>query len=83
VKGREHIYYLAVEGDNLRYFKRSASRVVPELAHVREDWESYFSFFKDKVVVIDEFPNLVREDPDVVLMFRCVVDLVLKNTRRS
>jgi len=81
VKGREHIYYLAVEGDNLRYFKRSASRVVPELAHVREDWESYFNFLKDMVVVIDEFPNLVREDPGVVSLFQRIVDLVLKDTK--
>jgi len=31
VKDVEHVYYLAIEGDNLRHFKRQASKVVPEL----------------------------------------------------
>jgi len=69
IRNREHIYYLAVEGDNLRHFKRFASKIVPEMAHVQKDWESYFNFLKDKVVVIDEFPNLIKEDPGVVSIF--------------
>ncbi len=81
VKGVEHVYYLAVEGDNLRHFRRCASRVAPEIAHAREDWESYFSFLRDKVVVIDEFPNLVKEDPRVVSVFQRIVDLLLSNTK--
>jgi len=81
VKGSEYVYYLAVEGDNLRCFKRVASRVVPELRYSMEDWESYFNFLKDRVVVIDEFPNLIKEDPRVVSVFQRVVDTVLNNTK--
>ncbi len=81
VRGSEYVYYLAVEGDNLRYFKRVASRVVPELRYSMEDWESYFNFLKDRVVIIDEFPNLIREDPRVVSVFQRVVDTVLRGTR--
>ena len=81
VKGRRHVYYLAVEGDNLRYFRRVASRVVPEIAYAREDWEAYFSFLRDIIVVIDEFPNLIREDPGVVSVFQRVVDTLLSRTR--
>ena len=81
VRGSEYVYYLAVEGDNLRYFKRVASRVVPELRYSMEDWESYFNFLKGRVVIIDEFPNLIREDPRVVSVFQRVVDTVLKGTR--
>jgi len=81
IRNREHIYYLAVEGDNLRHFKRFASKIVPEIAHVQEDWESYFNFLKDKVVVIDEFPNLIKEDLGVVSIFQRIVDLTLKGTK--
>ena len=81
VRGFEYVYYLAVEGDNLRYFKRVASRVVPELKYSIEDWESYFNFLKNKVVIIDEFPNIIKEDPRVVSVFQRVVDTILKGTK--
>lgn len=81
VRGCEYVYYLAVEGDNLRHFKRVASRVVPELRYSMEDWESYFNFLRGRVVIIDEFPNLIREDPRVVSVFQRVVDTVLRGTR--
>ncbi len=81
VRNREHVYYLAVEGDNLRSFKRAASRVVPELRYVQEDWEAYFNFLKNRIIVIDEFPNLVKEDPKIVSLLQRIVDLHLKNTR--
>ena len=81
VKNVEHVYYLAVEGDNLKHFKRFASKVVPEIAYAQEDWESYFHFLKDKIVIIDEFPNLIKEDSKVVSTFQRVVDLELKNTK--
>jgi len=81
VKGTRHVYYLAVEGDNLRHFRRVASLVVPELRFVREDWEAYFNFLRDLVIVIDEFPNLIREDPGVVSVFQRIVDTVLQGTR--
>jgi len=38
VKNREHVYYLAVEGNNLKHFKRFASKVVSEVAYAQEDW---------------------------------------------
>ncbi len=81
VRGFKYVYYLAVEGDNLRYFKRVASKVVPELRYSMEDWESYFNFLKDKIVIIDEFPNVVKEDPRVVSVFQRIVDTILKGTK--
>ncbi len=81
LRNKEYIYYLAVEGDNLRHFKRYASRIAPEITHAREDWESYFNFLKNRIIVVDEFPNLVKEDPRVVSVFQRIVDLVLRNTR--
>jgi len=81
VKGKEHIYYLAVEGDNLKYFRNVASRVVPDIKYVEKDWESYFRFLKNRIVVIDEFPNLIRENKNVVSLFQRIVDMELQNTR--
>ncbi len=81
LKGTDHIYYLAVEGDNVRHFINTASRVAPELKHVKEEWESVFSFLKDRVVVIDEFPNMIKEDPRILSVFQRIVDLQLKGSR--
>jgi hypothetical protein len=81
VKDTEYIYYLAVEGDNLRHFKRFASRTVPEIAYVQEDFESYFNFLKNKIVIIDEFPHLIKEDSKVVSIFQRIVDLILRDTK--
>ena len=80
VKGKEHVYYLAVEGDNLRHFKRVASRLVPEIFYAQEDWEAYFNFLKGKIAVIDEFPSLIKEDPKIVSLFQRIVDLILSHT---
>ncbi len=81
IKDFEHVYYLAVEGDNLRYFRDIASRIAPEIRHARKAWESYFTFLKDKIVVIDEFPNLIRENKNIVSIFQRIVDTILKDTK--
>jgi len=81
IRDFEYVYYLAVEGDNLRHFKRVASRVVPELRYSMEDWEPYFNFLINRIVVIDEFPNLIKENPRIISVFQRVVDTLLKNTR--
>ncbi|AAC37078.1 hypothetical protein MJ_ECL04 (plasmid) [Methanocaldococcus jannaschii DSM 2661] len=81
VENREHIYYLAVEGDNLKHFKRYASKVEPTIEYAKEDWEAYFNFLKDKIIIIDEFPNLIKENPNVLSLFQRIVDIHLKNTK--
>ena len=81
LKDLEHVYYLAVEGNNLRYFKNNASRIIPEIKYLEEDWENYFRILKNKIIVIDEFPNLVLEDKKVLSIFQRIIDLELKDTR--
>jgi len=81
VRGRPHVYYLAVEGDNLRHFIDAAKRVVPELSYVKEDWEAVLHHLRDGVVLIDEFPNLVKEDPNVLSRFQRIIDLELSSSR--
>jgi len=80
VKDFPHIYYLAVEGDNLRHFRETAERIAPEVRYAREDWESLLHALKGKVIIIDEFPNMIKEDSKVVSIFQKVVDLDLSNS---
>jgi len=80
VKDFPHIYYLAVEGDNLRHFREIARRAVPEVRYAREDWESLLHALKGKVIIIDEFPNMIKEDPKVVSLLQRAVDLDLSNS---
>ncbi len=81
VKNREHIYYLAVEGDNLKHFKNYSSKVVPTIEYAKEDWEAYFKFLENKIIIIDEFPNLIKENPKVLSLFQRIIDTHLKNTK--
>lgn len=80
VKDLPHVYYLAVEGDNLRHFRETAERVFPEVRYSREDWEGTLHALKGKVLVIDEFPNLIKEDPKVLSVFQRAIDLDLSNS---
>ncbi len=82
LKERNHIYYLAVENDNLRYFSAVAAQRFPEVKNLREDWEVLLGFLKDKVdvLLIDEFQNLVKEDKTVLSLLQRVVDKDLKGS---
>jgi len=80
VKDVPHVYYLAVEGDNLRHFRETAERVFPEARYARGSWEALLHTLRGKVIVIDEFPNLIKEDPRVLSEFQRVIDTDLSNS---
>ncbi|AAL80559.1 ATP-binding protein [Pyrococcus furiosus DSM 3638] len=80
VRDLPHVYYLAVEGNNLRHFRETAERVFPEVRYSREDWEGTLHALKGKIIVIDEFPNLIKENPRVLSLFQRVIDLDLSNS---
>ncbi|MCD6372619.1 MAG: ATP-binding protein [Thermococcus sp.] len=80
IKEFPHVYYLAVEGDNLRHFKETAERVFPEVRYAREDWEALLHTLRDKIIVIDEFPNLIKEDPGVLSVFQRAIDTDLSSS---
>ncbi|MCD6524592.1 MAG: ATP-binding protein [Thermococcus sp.] len=80
IKEFPHVYYLAVEGDNVRHFKETAERVFPEVRYAREDWEALLHALRDKVIVIDEFPNLIKEDPGVLSVFQRAIDTELASS---
>jgi AAA+ ATPase superfamily predicted ATPase len=75
LKDKEHVYYLATEAkNNLAKFKRTVEAIFPSVRHVREDWESLLLALKDKVIVFDEFPYLIKEDSSIVSVFQKIVD---------
>lgn len=82
IKEKKHIYYLAVEKDNLRYFLSKVSEQFPEIKNFKEDWEVILDFLKDKIeiLVIDEFQNLLKEDKGLISVFQRIVDTSLKES---
>src|SRR3972149_11160153 len=82
LKGRNHVYYLAVEKENLRYFSAAVIQKFPKAKNLKEDWEVLLDFLKDNaaVLVIDEFQNLVKEDKTVLSLFQRAIDTNLKNS---
>ncbi len=80
IKSLPHVYYLAVEGDNLRHFREVAGRAFPEVRYAREDWEGLLHALKGQIIVIDEFPNMVKENPRILSLFQRAVDLDLQDS---
>ena len=81
VKDVPHVYYLAVEGDNLRHFRETAGRAFPEVRYAGENWESLLHALKGRIIIIDEFPNLIKEDPRVLSEFQRVIDTDLIDSK--
>ncbi|HLI46970.1 MAG TPA: ATP-binding protein, partial [Geobacterales bacterium] len=68
------IYYLATEKNNLEKFKEIASKKYPSIKYLKDDWEAFFHFLQDKIIVIDEFPYLIVEDKTVLSTFQKIAD---------
>jgi len=81
MKGRDFIYYLATEENNLKKIKEVGIRKIPDLKYVEQDWEAIFNFLKDRVIIIDEFPNLIKENPKIISIFQKIIDTILKESR--
>ena len=83
LKERNHVYYLAVEKENLRYLSAVVGERFPAAKNLREDWEVLLGFLRDNVdvLVIDEFQNLVKEDKAILSFFQRAVDTNLKNSK--
>jgi len=77
------IYYLARKGRNEEKFKEQCVKTIPEAEMIMTDYESLFKFLKDKVdvIIIDEFPEMVREEKNVLNIFQYIVDIILKNSK--
>ena len=52
LKGRNYVYYLAVEKGNLRFFSKLVVQKFPEASNLKEDWEVLLDFLKDNAAVV-------------------------------
>ena len=79
----DKIYYLSRKSGNVEKFKEQCVEAVPEADMIRTEYEALFKYLKDKidVVIIDEFPEMVQEDKNVLNIFQYIVDIVLKESR--
>lgn len=81
VKNRDYIYYLATERKNLAKFKEICVEKNKNFADLKNDWEVYFKNLKNKIIIIDEFPNLIKEDNSILSEFQKIVDLILAGSK--
>lgn len=80
VKDMDHIYYLATTKDNLKEFRKEVSESVLGISHSAEDWISTFRLLKNKIIILDEFPYMIKEDPSLTSTFQKMIDKELSNT---
>jgi len=88
IKDKDSIYYLCRETtpiDNIRSFKEVSNDII-NLDHIKDDWEAIFKYISEKinkklVIVLDEFPYLIKSEPTTVSIFQRIVDLYLKYTK--
>ncbi|MCK5342222.1 MAG: ATP-binding protein, partial [Candidatus Heimdallarchaeota archaeon] len=73
------IYFLARRSRNIEKFKEQCVKIVPAARMIALDYESLFEFLKDKVdcIIIDEFPNMLQEDANILHIFQAIVDSIL------
>ncbi|MFW3145699.1 MAG: ATP-binding protein [Thermoplasmatota archaeon] len=81
VKDLDHVFFLATESDNIYHFKQEVGQKVEGVLHSADDWESLLRNLKDRIIILDEFPNLITEDRTVLSRFQKIVDLHLASTR--
>ncbi|WP_218260074.1 ATP-binding protein [Saccharolobus shibatae] len=81
VNGYDFIYYLATEKNNLIKFKELAESKYEEIKYVKENWEAIFHYLRDKIIIIDEFPYMIKEDESVLSTFQKIVDETLKGSK--
>ncbi len=79
------VYFLARRARNIEKFKEQCVKVVPEARMIALDYESLFEFLKDKVdgIIIDEFPNLIHEEENILHIFQAIIDTILPGSSLS
>lgn len=75
LKGRQGLYFLCSESNNLAHFQADAG-----LAHLRPDWEVVLEALEGRTIVLDEFPYLVRDTPTILSTLSRLIDTRLART---
>lgn len=88
IEKREHIYFFAeetLEEENLRNFRALVAKYLKNELVGKADvgWEELFRMLRDEnvVIVIDEFPNLIKESKGIVSKFQKIWDQILYDSK--
>ncbi len=76
-----YTYFLATERGNLEDFMNAAKANLPGIERLKGSWENYLDALKGGVIAIDEFPNLITEDKNVVNLLQRAVDTNLSSSK--
>jgi len=87
IKDKPHIYFLATEGtekENISNFKNAAKNFI-DLSLIKDDFEEIFTYItqntkKKTIIVIDEFPFLVKSNKAISSIFQYIIDLHLSKS---
>ena len=86
IKNKKAVYFMAKEGNeiiNLKEFKELLNNHF-NLSFIKEDWKAIFTYLSQVinekfVIVIDEFPYLIKSNPSVLSVFQDIIDNNLKS----
>lgn len=81
-KNKKRIYYLAAGENNLNRFYNVCCEFDPNIGKLKKDYEVIFEYLMDniEVLIIDEFQNLIRENPNFLNILQAIIDIKLKNS---
>ncbi|MHA1894799.1 MAG: ATP-binding protein [Candidatus Helarchaeota archaeon] len=81
-RSTNRVYFLAEKIENLPRFVKACSSIVPEIVNLKNDFHLLLNYLKDKVdiIIIDEFPNMVSENENILNIFQNSIDTDLKNS---
>src|SRR3989338_3015312 len=68
---KKRVYYLATGENNLERFYDVCVSYDKEIGKLKQDYEVLFDHLKDsaEVIIIDEFQNLIKENPEFLKLF--------------
>jgi len=81
-KNKRRVYYLATGENNLERFYNVCVDYDKNIGKLKKDYEVLFDYLKDntEVVIIDEFQNIIKENPEFLKLFQAIIDIKLKNS---
>ncbi len=81
-KNKRRVYYLATGENNLERFYNVCVDYDKNVGKLKKDYEVLFDYLKDntEVIIIDEFQNIIKENPEFLNLFQAIIDIKLKNS---
>lgn len=81
-KNRKRVFYLATGENNLDRFYKTCIEYDKDIEKLRKDYEVIFDYLTNKVdvLIIDEFQNIIKENPNFLNLLQAIIDTKLKNS---